>query len=375
MAVIEAKMKHWVSGVISLYLVMVLLMNGNLDYEQLFLVLSLVGVTILKDKFYNTRTMSVIALLLTWLAVSIDFQFAVLFTLVCYDCVLKRYYIAAASVPLLVCWYGWDEMPQILGLNLVLIVVCGFVAYTVEQGEQRKNGFQHTLDNERRLRYELEGAKAQLLHTSKEIASITEVKERNRIARDLHDSIGHNLTGILIQLQAAHKVHSHDNVKSMEIVSQSIKGLAHSVELLRDTVHNIKPRENAGVEYLQSIVDHYGFCEVKLKLSGDFNTVPSGHLEILSSTMKEALTNVARYSEATQVDISIDANEQYTRFYLKDNGKGTSLIREGMGLSGIKERVGNVGGRVSISGTNVFLIVCLIPRQEGVGIFEGANRG
>jgi signal transduction histidine kinase len=110
-------------------------------------------------------------------------------------------------------------------------------------------------------------------------------------------------------------------------------------------------------------------------LSGDFNSVPSAHLELLSATIKEALTNTARYSQATKVEIKIDVSMNYTRLYVKDNGTGSSNIEEGLGLSGMKERTRNLGGSFHINSRDGFMIVCVIPRQEGSEIFEGTNRG
>ncbi|WP_237086971.1 sensor histidine kinase [Paenibacillus ihbetae] len=221
----------------------------------------------------------------------------------------------------------------------------------------------------------MEQAKAQLLLASKEIAGITEVKERNRIAREIHDSVGHNLAGIFIQLQAAQKIHVKDENKAMSIVKTSIDGLANTIELLRDTVHNIKPRESLGADYFQGIIENYQFCPVELQMSGDFNSVPSAHLELLSATIKEALTNTARYSQATMVEIKIDVNPVYTRLSVKDNGIGSANIKEGLGLSGMKERTRNLGGSFSFHSQDGFMIVCVIPRQKGGEMFEGTYRG
>jgi len=93
--------------------------------------------------------------------------------------------------------YFLAKSPQIHSF-IVLIALCTLLAYVIRKGSEEASRFTSTLDNERRLRYELEQAKAQLLHASKEIFGITEVKERNRIAREIHDSVGHNLAGTLI---------------------------------------------------------------------------------------------------------------------------------------------------------------------------------
>lgn len=68
-------------------------------------------------------------------------------------------------------------------------------------------------------------------------------------------------------------------------------------------------------------------------------------------------------------------NEIYTRLYIRDNGTGCVKIKEGMGLSGMRERVENMGGSFSISSEKGFMIVCVIPieSEKGSGVFENIN--
>ncbi|RUS47020.1 sensor histidine kinase [Cohnella sp. AR92] len=366
-------MSHWVKAVLLSYLAIELVIERQLSYEHVAILLAVVAITICKERFVDSVYLTIVLLLLACAAATVDLLFAVLFAVVCYDFMLGRRVVGvAASVA---CTFLMAAGDPDLPVYLSWIGLSCLLAYVVGKGREDQIRFNDTLDNERRLRYELERAKAALLHSSKEIAGIAEVKERNRIARDIHDSIGHSIAGILMQLQAAYKLHDSDETRSMEIVRKSIDGLAESVDILRKTVHNIKPSENLGAEYIRNIADNYGFCPVELKLSGDYNSIPAAHLELISTNMKEALTNAARYSQATKVDIAIDANERYTRLYIKDNGVGCPAIKEGLGLSGMKERVRNLGGTITVSANDGFLIVCVIPRQEGSGLFESANRG
>jgi signal transduction histidine kinase len=97
-------------------------------------------------------------------------------------------------------------------------------------------------------------------------------------------------------------------------------------------------------------------------------------METIVTNIKEALTNITKYSSATKAYISIEVNEKYIRLYIKDNGVGSKKIKEGLGLSGMRERVRNVGGSISISSEDGFLIVCIIPiDSKGGKIFETTN--
>ncbi|MDQ0114099.1 sensor histidine kinase [Paenibacillus harenae] len=366
-------MNYIVKTIIFGFLIIELILGGDIPYEQLLIVMIAIVLQLVKERYFDSIWLTIAMLLLTCAGVAMDFHFSIWFAIVFYDFMLKKGWTGPLAVLVCVVFF-LTHVPQFYWL-VVFISLSGMLAYQIRRKREEASRFTLTLDNERRLRYELEQAKAQLLHASKEIAGITEVKERNRIAREIHDSVGHNLTGIFIQLQAAQKIHDKDENRAMSIVKTSINGLANTIELLRDTVHNIKPRESLGADYFQGIIENYQFCPVDLQLSGDFNSVPSAHLELLSATIKEALTNTARYSQATKVEIKIDVNMNYTRLSVKDNGIGSANIKEGLGLSGMKERTRNLGGSFSFRSLDGFMIVCVIPRQKGGEMFEGTYRG
>ncbi|MFJ7724946.1 sensor histidine kinase [Neobacillus sp. NPDC097160] len=365
-------MNYIVKVAILLYLCLEIIINQDIPYQQFLILLVIIAVNIFKERYFASVYLTIVTLLLTCAAVTMDFRFSILFALCSYDFMLKRIYVGVGVTVFSMIYLL--RLSDLLQTNLLIVLISSLLAFVIRYGKEERERFKQTVDNERRLRYELEDTKAKLLHSSKEVANIAEVRERNRIAQEIHDSIGHSIAGILFQLQAAYKLHSRDQGKSLLMIEKSIEGLAKSVELLRDTVHNIKPKQHLGIDYIKNIIDHFGFCPVEFKLSGDINTIPASHLELLSTNLKEALTNASRYSHATKMYVQIEITDQYTRLYIKDNGVGCKTIKDGLGLSGMRERVRNVGGSLSISASAGFLIVCLIPKQEGSGIFEGSNR-
>lgn len=256
---------------------------------------------------------------------------------------------------------------QYLVSYIVLLALCALCGYLRHILEQRELSYQEIYDLERRNRYSLEEAKVRLMNSAREAAHLAEIRERNRIAREIHDSLGHSLAGILIQLQAAVKTLDRDEKKAREMLASSVTGLAESVNLLRDTVHNIRPREQLGLEYFQRIIDNINFCPVDFSHSGDLSLLSASHAEIISALLKEALTNASRHSQATQVDVNLEVRDKIIRLYIKDNGVGCGRIQEGMGISGMRERVRNAGGTISISAEGGFMIVCVLPRQESGG--------
>ena len=262
--------------------------------------------------------------------------------------------------------------------HLLLMAVCVYAGCQKQQLDQARHVYQQAYDQERHNRYVMESTKNQLLQAAEETAHLAEIRERNRIAREIHDSIGHDLAGNLLQLQAAERVMEKDPAKSKELINKTVKGLAGSVELLRSTVHNIRPRQVQGWSHFQNIIDNYQYCPVDFRHQGDYSLITPHQVMILTTIMKEALTNTARHSDATRITIELEVGEKILRLMIRDNGSGCRQIREGMGLGGMRERVQHAGGNFSVNSREGFMIVCVLPRSQetgGDGNAENHHRG
>ncbi len=365
-------MKYIFKFLFLVYLILVFVINDVVSYEKIALLVLIVGLNVFMERFGSNIYIVLISFALICIGAWLDKSFGVLFCLTVYDLIYKKAYYALLPVIAGVMYFLHTKDSILM---IMLICICSVLSYVTRKKDDKELIYKNSIDDERRLRYELEATKNKLLNSTREVAYLAETRERNRIAREIHDNVGHSIAGILIQLQAAHKLYRKDNEKSQEILKKSIDGLADTVTLLRDTVHNIRPSEIVGVDYIKTIISNFNFCPVQFGFTGNFDMLPTNHMEIIGTSIKEALTNASKHSRATKIEISIDINDGYTRLYIKDNGIGCKSIKEGMGLSGIRERVSNTGGTVSISAEDGFLIVCVIPRfnSEGGGIFESIN--
>lgn len=333
--------------------------------------LLLSAIFIYREKYHSLPVLLVPESLLIFLLAQSSPVYFLLYSVTAFDLsAFGLYPWLALFVPLSITFFSGEALAAIL----FILALCALSGHLTHLLRQKQSSFQQIYDRERQIRYDLEEAKSRLLGASREAAHVAEIRERNRIAREIHDSIGHKLAGILLQLQAANKSFARDEAKARELLTSSITSLASSVDLLRETVHNIKPREQIDLTYIENIIANFQFCNVSFKHSGDFATVNASHIEIISSTIKEALTNTARHSHATQVHIQLDIHEQILRLYIKDNGTGCEQIREGLGLSGMRERIHNIGGNFSINTKDGFMIVCVLPKDEkGGGILESTR--
>ena len=277
-------------------------------------------------------------------------------------------WIGVAEI-LLCVGFAFMWLPALLGLWLPVI---GLLEdkWADREKELLRTGFE---DREARLKLEvLHDASAQEIRS---VARLAEMSERSRIAQDIHDNVGHEISGAAIAIQTAIKLYDNGDERAGELLVQSAKRLETASEQLREAVHNLKPARVAGVSTLAELCEAFTFCPVQFSASGDLGG--SIHWDLLEANLKEALTNVSRHSKASLVTVKLDGNADFLRLQVSDNGgknedgarvaqstdKRIAPSSSGLGLAGIRERVRAVGGTLTVSAECGFTVVCILPKQ------------
>ena len=255
--------------------------------------------------------------------------------------------------------YAFLWQPALLGLWLP---VFGLLEDRWEalESELLQKGFE-----DRSERLKLEASREASAREMRNAARLAEMTERSRIAQDIHDHAGHELSGASIALQTAIRLYEKGDPRAGELLTQSAARLEAASEHLREAVHNLKPARVAGVETLVELCEAFAFCPVQFSAAGDLAGSP--YWELLTANLKEALTNVSRHSNATRVTVRLDGNADYIRMRVADNGSftgagstGTGAL--GLGLSGIRERVRAAGGTLTVGMDNGFTVVTVLPK-------------
>lgn len=274
----------------------------------------------------------------------------------------KKYYMLGifALVSILLC-YNMGERQYIFP-----ITTGALWGFTLRKGDDKERKHLSLLDNERALRYQLEKTQVELQRLQNEIEITAELRERDRIAKEIHDSIGHSIAGVLFQLRAAEKLISTKPQKVEQILKLSIDKLVEALEITRNTVYNIKSDQTQGIDCIHKIIKEFKFCNINFSHNGDFNNISASNLKVLESTTKELLTNAIKHSMASAITIKIDINSKHIRCFYKDNGRGCNKVIESVGLSSIRDRVKNLGGTYSIDGSNGFTVVLTLPNKQEV---------
>lgn len=231
-----------------------------------------------------------------------------------------------------------------------------------------KTNVEELYEELRRSNYELEAARGRLIDYSKQIEKITKLEERNRISRELHDTIGHNLAGILMQVDAAKQIMELDREKGMGLLEEVYKNINNSIEVVRQTVRDIRPVEyQSHKSSIQELINRFMLdtgIKVEYKISGvPHEFYPSMEM-VIYRNIQEALTNSLRHGGATSILIHIIYKLGMTEVVIADNGTGCSKIKKGLGLSGMEERLEIIGGKIEYETENGFRIHMYIPGGE-----------
>ncbi|MEU1377729.1 sensor histidine kinase [Streptomyces triculaminicus] len=197
-------------------------------------------------------------------------------------------------------------------------------------------------------------ARARLEGTLAQVAELSAARERNRLAREIHDSLGHHLTAIGIQLEKAEAFASLDPESSAQAVSHARWSANRALEEVRASVRTLGPEsesEPAGLSRaLADLVHHLdgGSRRITLRTSG----VERRPLLVLYRAAQEGLTNACRHSAATDIRVDIAYDERGARLEVADNGVGFDPADEGFGLSGLRERVRLAEGTLAVDSSS-----------------------
>lgn len=202
-----------------------------------------------------------------------------------------------------------------------------------------------------------------------QVRRVVQLEERNRLAREVHDRVGHAITGSVVQLEAASALLASDPSRAGRMVKRSIEVLREGMESVRSTLRGIKPKpEELGVGRLRSVLDRFtaaSSIQSRLTYAGDTSSIGLARWAVIIDNTREALTNIVKHSGASRVTMSIEILAKLLKVEIRDDGRGAYTVKKGLGLRGIEERTQEEGGTLIIDGSSGFSLIALFPREEG----------
>jgi two-component system sensor histidine kinase DesK len=229
-----------------------------------------------------------------------------------------------------VMWWALRENPINFTMTLAFVFIVGLVNLFV--AEQKRS--QCKLDKAR-----------------EENAALAQVAQRERIARDLHDVLGHTLSVIVLKAELAGRLMGRDDARAASEIADVEKIARTALAEVREAIGGYRAKGlQAEVDMARMTLDAAG---VTLKCETMPPTLKAREETALSLSVREAVTNIVRHAQATECTMRFTvAADGFTTLEVEDNGRKT-VLREGNGLRGMRARVEELGGRFRIESAGI----------------------
>lgn len=251
------------------------------------------------------------------------------------------------------------ENTLLAGLLTALPLIAGFIffavfANAVRQADEARRQSQRLLE-------ELQLANFQLQEYASRVETLAVAEERNRMAREMHDTLGHRLTVASVQLEGAQRLISRDPARAEQMVETVRTQVKEALAELRRSVAALRQPLEADlllVQALENLAESFQEATgvpVEVNIQSDLPEIGAEQRLVLYRAAQEALTNIQRHAHASRAWLALTSREGRLQLVIEDNGVGlqsaaerTAQEQSGYGLIGLQERAGRIGGEVKI---------------------------
>lgn len=257
------------------------------------------------------------------------------------------YYMTLAFINLQMLMDIGESSWLLIGIIPVIIFVVLFVTLYQRQNDARESAMA--------LAKQLEEANQQLSQYVDQVEDLTIINERQRMARELHDTLSQGLTGIILQLEAVEAHLSNQNTeKAISIVSNAMDQARSTLAEARNAIDDLRSSHEKDLESsLRLEVSRFQnaadiVCDLEVK---ELSKIPEKTAHIVVQNVAEGLTNIARHARATHVKVRASIIDGFLVVMVEDNGVGfdPDQVKSGhYGLLGMRERLRMLAGTLEI---------------------------
>jgi signal transduction histidine kinase len=253
-------------------------------------------------------------------------------------------YTATTGTSFAVGFNVWEGMIALF-LYGVLYAFVGAFAHALARADATRRESQALLA-------ELQEAHQQLQEYALHAEEMAVVQERNRLAREMHDTLGHRLTVAAVQLEGAQRLCASDAARAEEMVGTVREEVREALAELRSAVATLRAPIEADLHLRSSLQRLIASFEeatglvVHQMLPEEMPPLPDAYRLAIFRTAQEALTNIQKHAGAKQVWLMLSSKDNAVSLLVGDDGQGVSLTKEraGFGLRGMRERAAQLGG-------------------------------
>lgn len=269
-----------------------------------------------------------------------------------------------------------DDSPELqvllpkMGINSLSFLAVYVIMYIVKYEIRQRKTLSETMYELKLKSKQLENAYQKLKDNSEELEELTIVKERNRIAREIHDTVGHTLTTVLLEMEAGERLIPVDREEALEKLRLAKAQVRNGLQDIRESVKTLQSGKEL-MEFIPSLIllmeetkKHAGvFIKYEIK---DLPKLTHSQEKAIYRALQEGLTNGIRHGKSTAFVFVLEYENGNIRFMLQDNGTGTDALVKGFGLGAMEERVKEAGGilKTQTAPGEGFKISITIPAEE-----------
>lgn len=236
-------------------------------------------------------------------------------------------------------------LPMLFNYGVSIAFVVG-MSYLVKLQIREKEKLAH-------INTELEQAYMKLIENSAVSERLSVEQERTRMAREIHDTLAHTLTTLIVQLEVCKKLSSVDPTrlpaeleKAQELSRSGFNDVKRSIKALRPQAMEERSFFDSIISIINETMEN---TNVHITLNDLLSTdikIPT-HMEVpLFRVIQESITNSIRHGHANEIKITIEKDKDMLRLCIVDNGIGCTNVKKGYGIRGIQERIESLNGRV-----------------------------
>ncbi len=334
----------------------------NDSYDIVFPLLLVIIIGSLTGYFSNSILSTVLFVL--YLVLCCFFPLYLFFLpVICYDIFLEKlqFVFGLSFIPFLVQYH------YLRGLNLGAILILCTLSYILKHNyynlKQFQNNYIKLRDETAEMANSLSKKNKELLEKQDYEVNLATLNERNRIAREIHDNIGHMLSRSILQVGALLAITKDEMTRSaLEDVK---KALTSGMDSIRSSIHNIHEDSIDLKTKLEAIVHEFTFCDISFgyQVTNDFTIKAKYSILYI---VKEALNNVIKHSNATKVSISINEHQNLYQLVISDNGtkKSESGSSGSMGINSMQERIASLNGTMHLDRDMGYRILISLPKER-----------
>lgn len=259
---------------------------------------------------------------------------------------------------------------------ILFYVIMRFIKYEMTQRQKLSETMYQLKVNTKKL----EDAYIMLQDASIEIEEMTVISERNKIAREIHDTVGHTLTTALIEIEAGEKLLTRNLELAAEKLMFAKSQIRNGLSSIRESVGMLSSGKElmeltTSLKLLLDETSKHGDIFISYEIH-DIPKLSKQQEKTLYRALQEGITNGIRHGGSTAFVFRLQQENDNVLFFLEDNGKGCDKIVPGFGLTAMAQRVKEVGGILNIDSANqegCSISICIPIREDVINDADQNN--